>query len=97
MLFSPALLRQQLLTVNQAKVLWVAFSGGMDSAVLLHACHKLVQDSVGMPAMRAIHVNHGLSPYATDWQAHCQHQCELLGVPLQTYTLQVVAQPGEKS
>ncbi|GMG86891.1 tRNA lysidine(34) synthetase TilS [Biformimicrobium ophioploci] len=54
---------------------WVAFSGGLDSSVLLHL---LV--AAGVP-VRAIHVNHGLSPNADAWQAHCSAQAEMLGVP----------------
>ena len=66
----------------------VAYSGGLDSTVLLHAMHHaLTLASHGFsdaPAfsLRAIHVNHGLSPNANQWQKLCEQQCAHLGIPL---------------
>ncbi len=57
---------------------WVALSGGLDSVVLLHA---LVQFAPQQPLV-AIHINHGLSPNADQWQSHCQQLCDTLGVEL---------------
>lgn len=56
---------------------WVlAFSGGLDSQVLLHALTKLRD-----PAdLTAVHVNHNIHPQAANWQQHCKAQCEALGV-----------------
>ena len=47
----------------------VAFSGGLDSTVLLHAL-------AGLPAarargLRALHVDHGLQPPSGAWATHC--------------------------
>jgi tRNA(Ile)-lysidine synthase len=56
----------------------VAYSGGLDSSVLLH----LMRDY----AMRrciplfAFHIHHGISPNADDWLAHCERECQRLGV-----------------
>lgn len=59
----------------------VAFSGGLDSTVLLH---RLVQWHNEQPdiALRAIHIHHGLSPNADHWAAHCQQLCDSWQVPL---------------
>ena len=46
--------------------LLVAFSGGMDSAVLLHMLAGLRQTK-GL-TLRAVHIHHGISRYADDWQ-----------------------------
>ena len=59
--------------------LYVGFSGGLDSTVLLHA---VATDPALAPKLHAVHVHHGLSEHATAWQAHCQQFCEALGVPL---------------
>jgi tRNA(Ile)-lysidine synthase len=68
---------QDLLTTYPT--LFVGFSGGLDSTVLLHCL-------AGQPALRgklrAVHVHHGLSVNATAWQTHCQQFCDSLGVPL---------------
>lgn len=59
----------------------VAYSGGLDSSVLLHAVHA--RFSASLPVL-AVHVNHGISPNAQDWQHHCQSYCERLNIPLMT-------------
>ena len=59
----------------------VAFSGGLDSTVLLH---QLVQWRAQHPevALRAIHIHHGLSPHADSWVQHCESVCAQWQVPL---------------
>lgn len=52
----------------------VAFSGGMDSTVLLYCMHKL-----GLP-LRAVHVNHHLQEACEQWQRHCHEVCEQWGI-----------------
>ena len=46
---------------------WIAYSGGIDSTVLLHACVKVL----GSARCRALHVNHQLSPMSEQWVEHC--------------------------
>jgi len=59
--------------------LLAGLSGGVDSVVLLTLLRDLA------PAMRfslrALHVNHGISPNAGQWQAFCERLCRDLGVP----------------
>jgi tRNA(Ile)-lysidine synthase len=54
----------------------VAFSGGLDSTVLLHAAVRLL----GPARVHALHVHHGLQAAADDWLEHCATQAEALGV-----------------
>jgi tRNA(Ile)-lysidine synthase len=55
--------------------LTVAFSGGLDSTVLLAALCRL-----GLPArVRAAHVDHGLHAQSPAWSAHCATTAEALG------------------
>jgi tRNA(Ile)-lysidine synthase len=51
----------------------VAYSGGRDSTALLFATLKSARQQGVRVA--ALHVHHGLSPFADDWLAHCEHQC----------------------
>ncbi len=56
----------------------VAYSGGLDSHVLLHA---LAQRRVAAGfSLRAAHIHHGLQPAADAWARHCEEICVGLGV-----------------
>lgn len=75
----------------------VAFSGGLDSSVLLHACAALRErpdsplgDTSGR-TLEAVHVDHGLSPQAAAWALHCRRQCEALDIPLTCHRVEVTA------
>lgn len=57
----------------------VAYSGGLDSHVLLHALAQLRVAS-GF-SLRAVHIHHGLQPAADAWARHCEEICAGLGVP----------------
>ena len=69
----------------------VAFSGGLDSTVLLHALVQLAGRH-RFPPISAIHIHHGLQSVADAWPEHCQRFCRQLGVPLQVVHVQVA--PG---
>jgi len=71
----------------------VAYSGGMDSHVLLHAMVSL-RARLGIE-VSAVHVNHGLHAAADAWQQHCAGVCHALCVPLTILHAQAAAAPGE--
>ena len=53
--------------------LFVGFSGGLDSTVMLHVAAGLGSQPT------ALHVNHGLHPDAAEWERHCAKVCQRLG------------------
>ncbi len=68
---------------------WVAFSGGMDSHVLLHALSTCREDIDA--DVKAVYVNHGLQKKSQSWAHHCETICQQLNIPLTI--LQVNAKP----
>lgn len=70
---------------------YLAFSGGLDSTVLLHLLADHARNHAS-PPLRAIHVHHGLQAAADAWPAHCQAICDSLGIELQVIHVQVT--PG---
>ena len=84
-------LKPYLLKVDAQLV--VAYSGGVDSHVLLHVLAQLrVQHSF---RLSAIHIHHGLSDNGDHWLAHCEAICEQLSLPLQSAKLGLQKQPGQ--
>lgn len=72
----------------------VAYSGGMDSHVLLHALSRTPAHD-GLRRLSAIHVNHGLHPDAGEWVFHCERVCRDLRVPLETVEVRVLTEAKE--
>ncbi|MFV3287977.1 tRNA lysidine(34) synthetase TilS [Pseudomonas sp. NY11955] len=67
---------------------YIAYSGGLDSTVLLHLLADYARNHAS-PPLRAIHVHHGLQSAADAWPAHCQVVCDSLGIELQVIHVQV--------
>lgn len=66
--------------------LCVAYSGGVDSQVLLHLVAEL-KTQWPQHQYSAVHINHGLSANADRWQAHCERSCTALQIPILTTKL----------
>ncbi|MDD5276856.1 MAG: tRNA lysidine(34) synthetase TilS [Methylovulum sp.] len=71
---------------------FVAYSGGVDSHVLLHLCASL-------PAFKdkitAVYVHHGLQAEAEAWGGHCRSIAEALGVGFVLLRVDALAKSGE--
>ncbi len=67
----------------------IAYSGGVDSHVLLYCCHKL------KVPIRAVHVHHGLQSIADDWVDHCQNICKTLNIHLDVVYVEVQRKRGQ--
>lgn len=65
----------------------LAYSGGLDSSVLLHLlAHRFAG---GAAQLHAFHIHHGLSPHADAWQAHCAREAARHGVVFDTMPVAV--------
>ncbi len=86
--FSPQYLHEILSSLPTPAVYWVAYSGGCDSNVLLHAMATLAPRLNGSE-VRAIHVDHGLHPDSATWAQHCVGTCRELGIDCIVETVRV--------
>jgi tRNA(Ile)-lysidine synthase len=92
MSFTPASLLAQLMQLPVPQRYCVAYSGGIDSHVLLHALVQ-IRDTLPCPDIHAIHVNHSIHPDAEQWARHCENVCYELGVAFEAITINVQRQP----
>lgn len=72
---------------------FVAFSGGLDSHVLLHALATL-RRRYG-PGLVALHVDHALDPRSREWSRHCAEIAASLGVPLIARRIEGIVSGGD--
>lgn len=72
----------------------VAFSGGLDSTVLLFLLKQaLATDSDA--ELHAIHIHHGLQTMADTWATHCRQICQQWHIPLSQVQVNAHAAAGE--
>jgi tRNA(Ile)-lysidine synthase len=70
---------------------WVAYSGGLDSQVLLFALSRIIPTK----RLRVIHVNHGLHTDSIKWANICQQTCEKLGIYCEIVPVDAHPKSGE--
>ena len=79
---------KQLSAFSQIKTWWLAYSGGVDSQVLLH-----LMSTTGLK-LQAVYIDHGLQAESAQWAQHCRTSCQLLNIPFQT--IKVDARPEKR-
>lgn len=77
---------------ESAGKIYVAYSGGIDSHVMLHLC---ATQSTLKSKIVAVYVNHGLQTVAAAWGEHCRRQAERLGVDFQLLIVDARAENGQ--
>lgn len=82
---------QSIAGAYESRNLKLAFSGGLDSTVLLHLLARL--RATRDLNLQAIHVHHGLHKDADAWTQSCIEQCRQLGIELIVEKVTVV--PGD--
>ncbi|AEO07931.1 tRNA lysidine(34) synthetase TilS [Buchnera aphidicola] len=63
----------------QNKSFLIAYSGGLDSTVLLYQLLKIKKNNI---QIRAIHINHNIHSLSQQWTEHCQKICVKNQIPL---------------
>ncbi|MDO9424404.1 MAG: tRNA lysidine(34) synthetase TilS [Methylobacter sp.] len=77
---------------DQRQRVYVAYSGGVDSHVLLHLCASTPQLK---GRLIAVYVDHGLQAEAESWAKHCEQTANDLGVEFLMLRVNAHALPGE--
>ena len=71
-----------------AEPVCVAFSGGLDSTVLLHSLARLAAEQRSY-RLRAVHIDHGLHADSAQWREHCEQQARSLQIEFTTVRVAV--------
>lgn len=72
-----AQIHTQLAKISPLNRIFIGYSGGVDSHVLLHACATLPEFKT---RMTAVYIHHGLQKIADEWASHCEKTAKNLGV-----------------
>lgn len=95
-LTQPGLLSPQLLELKIARLtlsrIFIAYSGGIDSHVLLHLCASI--DHL-KNKITAVYINHSLQVEAESWGLHCKQACDNLDIKFLSLTTNAHATSGE--
>lgn len=70
----------------------IAYSGGLDSSMLLHVVSQFAQRHP--LKLFAFHVHHGLNPKADDWLAHCEQVTQALDILFMARRVKVECNAG---
>ena len=64
----------------------IAFSGGVDSTVLLHVMKNIIDEK---SQIRAIHINHNIVDNSKVWTKTCKSICKNFGIDIEIISLEV--------
>lgn len=81
---------EPLISILEQRNFLVAYSGGLDSHVLLHLMSRLPGIQV-----RALHIDHGLQDISPWWGRHCREICGDLDIPFEQVSLNLQVPDGQ--
>jgi tRNA(Ile)-lysidine synthase len=70
---------------QKSEKFWLAYSGGLDSSVLLHLFY-LIKGNIKKD-IEVLYINHGLQEEAVDWGKFCKEQCQQYDFPFRELTI----------
>lgn len=85
-------IRTTLKKISPLNRIFIGYSGGVDSQVLLHACAALPEFQ---SKIFAVHIHHGLQKEADDWVCHCEKTAKNLDVEFLTFRVDAHSKRGE--
>ena len=81
-------------SLGAVPALSIAYSGGVDSSVLLEALCRL-SNQFEWRVLRALHIDHGLDERSLQWSAHCRQFCASRDVGFRSQSVHARAQRGQ--
>jgi tRNA(Ile)-lysidine synthase len=78
--------------INPTEKIYIAYSGGLDSSVLLDIFYKLSKKNSLL--VEAIHVNHNINKESEIWEDHCKAVCNSINIPIKIISTRIVAGGG---
>ena len=94
MLLSSQTIESALSQCKTSPHIYIGYSGGVDSHVLLHLCAAI---TTLREKITAVYVHHGLQAEAESWAKHCEKTAQSLGVDFKLLRVNAVASQGESS
>src|SRR3990167_4515228 len=76
------------------KTIVIAYSGGLDSHVLLHVAASLRENNPALN-IQAVHVNHQLNSQSDQWALHCQKIGDDLKIAIIIEKITINLKPGD--
>ena len=64
----------------------IAFSGGLDSSVLLHL---LANSNLSKSKLTTLHINHGVNKQSAKWEKFCKERSGELGINFQSWSITI--------
>ncbi|MFZ2168797.1 MAG: tRNA lysidine(34) synthetase TilS [Methylococcaceae bacterium] len=92
MLLSSQTIESSLTQFKASRYIYIGYSGGVDSHVLLHLCAAI---TTLREKIIAVYVHHGLQADAESWAEHCKKTAQALGAGFKLLRVNAVAIPGE--
>ncbi|WP_428354360.1 tRNA lysidine(34) synthetase TilS [Methyloprofundus sp.] len=86
------MINSQLALYHSAHTIFIGYSGGIDSHVLLHL---LASTPELKPKLCAVYIHHGIQASADDWALHCQKIASTLSVKFQVVKVNAQAFAGQ--
>ena len=72
----------------------IAYSGGLDSHVLLHSMSEWRAQNPDIK-LQAVYVNHQLNSLSDEWEKHCEKTCKQLNIPIHIEKITLNLKPGD--
>lgn len=91
-LLSSQIIESALSQLKTFRHIYIGYSGGVDSHVLLHLCSEMPMLKA---KMTAVYVHHGLQAEAEFWAGHCEETAQMLGVGFNLLRINAAAIQGE--